>query len=172
MSRRGIGYIRLNGIGKRRPVPIDFEAGRRTDDGPALPCVVYPVPIRGPRKPCSTTLRNRGDSQHRGVRKMNRLVAPAVAMVLSFTASGHAAASTYYKTQSGKVRCFTSSYDQKVGGPAAVCETDAEETGYAFQQGPPCYDGPKLRGCNIVAANTPRPVVLGPRQHPRRPRHP
>ena len=80
-------------------------------------------------------------------------VASGLAIVLSLMTSGNAAAETYFRAQTGKVRCFTASFDQKVGGPAAVCETYADETGGSFPQGPPCSDGAAWHTCNIVAAN-------------------
>lgn len=62
-------------------------------------------------------------------------------------------AETYFKTQSGKVRCFTSSYDGKIGGAAAVCETYADETRGSFPQGPPNYERGNGARSNIVAVN-------------------
>jgi len=85
---------------------------------------------------------------------MKRFMAAALGVVLSGTACGNAAAATFYQTQSGKVRCFTSSYEQKVGGPAAVCQTDASDTGGVFPQSPGCSNGVSWQGCNIVVSNT------------------
>jgi hypothetical protein len=79
------------------------------------------------------------------------LAATALALVLAFASTGTAAAETYFGTQSGKVSCFTSSNDQKVGAPAAVCQLNAAG---GFRQSPGCSNGATWQGCNIVVANT------------------
>ena len=49
--------------------------------------------------------------------------AASFGLVVSPQASADGA--SFFKTQSGKVRCFVTAYDAKVGAPAAVCETYA-----------------------------------------------
>ena len=98
------------------------------------------------------------------------LAVTALTLVMAFTSSGTAAAETYFGTQSGKVSCFTSSNDQKVGGPAAVCQLNAAS---GFPQSPGCSNGRTWQGCNIVVAN-PRGqlfwdlgnIAAGPAIHP------
>lgn len=100
------------------------------------------------------TFRATGFVARRGLQVPQRLLALALGIMLLLAAPGYADAATFFRTQSGKVRCFTSSFEQKVGGPAAVCETYADETNGSFPQAPPCSDGAAWVRCNIVVANT------------------
>jgi hypothetical protein len=79
------------------------------------------------------------------------LAAIALAPILAVTSSTTAAADTNFRTESGKVSCFTTLNAQKVEGPAAVCQMNSAS---GFPQSPGCSDGATSTSCNIVVANT------------------
>ncbi|MBB2772588.1 MULTISPECIES: hypothetical protein [Mycolicibacterium] len=61
----------------------------------------------------------------------------ALGLALSFAPTAAADDSTFFRSQSGKVRCFVSASEpQRGGAPAAVCETYADETDGSFPQAP------------------------------------
>lgn len=71
---------------------------------------------------------------------------PILAYWTSEAATSFRTQSGFFRTQSGKVRCFVSaSESQRGGAPAAVCETYADETDGAFPQGPLVECGPGCR---------------------------
>lgn len=73
-------------------------------------------------------------------------VEPMLEYWASEAATSSRSQAKFFRTQSGKVRCFVSaSESQRDGAPAAVCETYADETDGAFAQGPLVECGPGCR---------------------------